>query len=278
MNKLVIAFFLIVVVLALFIRTTSHQFVNLDDSDYVTQNHHVTGGITQENIVWAFTSFHAANWHPITWISHMIDCQFYDLNPWGHHFTNVLLHAANTILLFLLLYRLTGTLWRSAFVAALFAIHPLHVESVAWVSERKDVLSTMFLMVTLIYYVNYVQQRKLKYYGLAIVTFSFGLMSKPMLVTVPFLLLLLDYWPLGRFTDQNAVSVDSVPGQVLTKSPPIRLLLYEKLLFLLLSAISCTITVLAQSSLAVISLEELPFSSRVANALVAYTSYVGKML
>jgi hypothetical protein len=230
-NKFVIAFILIIVVTAVFIRTASFQFVNLDDSDYVTQNHHVTEGITQENIVWAFTTFDAANWHPITWISHMIDCQFYDLNPWGHHFTNVLLHAANTILLFLLLSRLTGTLWRSAFVAALFAIHPLHVESVAWVSERKDVLSTMFLMVTLISYVNYVQQRKLKYYGLAIVTFSFGLMSKPMLVTVPFLLLLLDYWPLGRFTDQNVMFVDLVPGQVLKKSPSIRLILHENFSF-----------------------------------------------
>jgi protein O-mannosyl-transferase len=183
MNKLIIASFLIVVVLAVFIRTTSHQFVNLDDYDYVTQNHHVTGGITQENIAWAFTTFHAANWHPITWISHMIDCQLYDLNPWGHHLTNVLLHVANTILLFLLLSRLTGTLWRSALVATLFAIHPLHVESVAWVSERKDVLSTMFLLVTLICYVNYAQHRKLKYYCLAIVAFSFGLMTKPMLVT-----------------------------------------------------------------------------------------------
>jgi len=277
-NKLIIAFLLIVVVMAVFIRTTSYQFVNLDDSDYVTQNNHVTNGITQENIVWALTTFHAANWHPVTWISHMIDCQFFGLNPWGHHLTNVLLHAANTILLFLLLSRLTGTLWRSAFVAALFAIHPLHVESVAWVSERKDVLSTMFLLITLASYANYAQHRKLKYYVLAVVMFSFGLMTKPMLVTVPFLLLLVDYWPLGRFTEQNASAVDSNVEEVLTKSCPIRLLLYEKLPFLVLTAASCIITVLAQSSLAVISLEELPFSIRISNALVAYTSYIGKTL
>lgn len=277
-NKLGITLFLIIVFVAVFIRTISFQFVNLDDFDYITQNIHVTGGITRENILWAFTTFHAANWHPVTWISHMIDCQIYNLSPWGHHLTNVLLHAVNTALLFLLLSRLSGALWKSALVATLFSIHPLHVESVAWVSERKDVLSTMFLLLTLICYINYVQCHKIKYYYLAIIAFSFGLMAKPMLVTVPFLLLLVDYWPLGRFTEQKASAVDSVTGQALAKSCSIWLILKEKFPFLILSAISCVITLLAQSSLAVITLEELPLSSRIANAVVSYMNYIGKML
>jgi len=277
MTKFLYAILLVVAVIAVFIRSTAFQFVNLDDVDYVTQNPHVMGGLSPENIAWAFTSFHAANWHPVTWISHMIDSQLFGLNPWGHHLVSVLLHTANTLLLFFLLSRLSGTLWKCAFAAALFAIHPLHVESVAWVSERKDVLSTMFLLLTLAAYANYVQLRTFRYYCLALLAFALGLMSKPMLVTVPFLLLLMDYWPLGRFTERNSSSDDSVSDQPLIPPSSTWSILKEKIPFLILSMASCIITVLAQSSLAVISLEELPFSLRAANALVAYSAYIGNM-
>src|ERR1019366_7619754 len=212
---------LALVTTALYWPITHHNFVNFDDDDYITNNSHVQAGLTWVGVIWAFQSGAAANWHPLTWLSHMLDCQLYGLNPGGHHSTNLLFHVANTLLLFLLLKQLTGALWRSAFVAALFAWHPLHVESVAWAAERKDVLSAFFWMLALMAYTRYAQKQSRVEgrgsrensavpaldsglwtldYGLALLFFACGLMSKPMVVTLPFVLLLLDFWPLNRFS------------------------------------------------------------------------------
>src|SRR5437667_5707189 len=180
-------------------QTLRHKFVTYDDPQYVYENAKVAAGVSLEGVSWAVTHTIAGNWHPLTIISHMFDCQLYGLKPAGHHFTNVLLHTIAVILLFFVLRQMTGTLWQSAFVAALFAIHPLHVESVAWISERKDVLSAVFFMLTLSAYTRYVHTLALGWYLLVLLVFALGLMSKPMLVTVPFLFLLLDYWPLKRF-------------------------------------------------------------------------------
>src|SRR2546423_5916665 len=180
-------------------QTVRHDFVNFDDHVYIYDNPLVTGGLTTSGIVGAFSHPHARNWHPLTTISHMLDCQLYGLSAGGHHFTNVVLHTIAVLLLFRVLRVATGALWPSAFVAALFAIHPLHVESVAWVSERKDVLSAVFFMLTLAAYVRYAIAPFLGRYFVVAMIFTLGLMSKPMLVTVPFVLLLLDYWPLRRF-------------------------------------------------------------------------------
>ena len=169
-----------------------------DDPEYVTANPHVQSGLTWKGVIWAITTGAASNWHPLTWISHMLDCQLYGLNPIGHHLTNVLFHLANSILLFLLLQRLTKETWPSAMVAALFALHPLHVESVAWVSERKDVLSALFWILSMWSYSSWAEENRPRFYILSTILFAFGLMAKSMLVTLPFVLLLLDYWPLQR--------------------------------------------------------------------------------
>ncbi|MGO9108225.1 MAG: tetratricopeptide repeat protein [Thermoguttaceae bacterium] len=190
---------LLLAVIAVFGQTVNHGFVNFDDDDYVYTNRHVCDGLTDQGIAWAITTYHSCNWHPLTWLSHMLDCQLYHLNPGGHHLTNVLLHAAAAILLFLSLRRMTAALWPSAWVAAVFAIHPLRVESVAWVAERKDVLSGLFFMLTLWFYARYVERpASWSKYLLVVASFALGLTAKPMLVMLPFVLLLLDYWPLGR--------------------------------------------------------------------------------
>src|SRR5215471_5114805 len=184
-----------------FAQTVRHQFVTYDDPQYVYANPEVSVGLSLSRIRWAFTHTIPGNWHPLTTISHMLDCQLYGMDPAGHHFTNVLFHTIAVVLLFLVMQQMTGSLWGSAFVAALFAIHPLHVESVAWVSERKDVLSAVFFMLTLGAYASYVRARSVTSYLLLLRLFALGLMSKPMLVSVPFVLLLLDYWPLRRITN-----------------------------------------------------------------------------
>jgi len=184
--------------LAVYLPVRSHQFVHYDDDTYVTNNPHVLSGLTIENIVWAFTAGHGSNWHPVTWLSHQLDCAIFGESPGPHHLVNVFWHIANAILLFVLLQRMTKRIWPSAFVAALFALHPLHVESVAWVAERKDVLSTFFWLLTMLAYVRYAERPKPTRYLLTLLVFILGLMTKPMLVTLPFCLLLLDYWPLNR--------------------------------------------------------------------------------
>src|SRR6266480_2324539 len=188
----------------IFGQTFWHDFINYDDPRYVYENTKITEGLSISGIAWAFTHIHSMNWHPVTTISHMLDCQLYGLKAVCHHFTNVLLHTVAAILLFLALQCMTGALWRSAFVAAVFAIHPLRVESVAWVAERKDVLSGVFFMVTLLAYVQYARAPSIGRYLAVALAFALGLMSKPMLVTLPFVLLLLDYWPLGRIRGQKS--------------------------------------------------------------------------
>src|SRR5271155_5749844 len=208
-SSLWIAVALALVTLAVYSPVTGFQFVNYDDTDFVTANPQVQAGLTLAGFKWAWHSEVARNWHPITMFTHMLDCQLFGLRPWWPHLVNLLLHAGNTVLLFYLFKRMTGAIWRSAAVAALFALHPLHVESVAWVAERKDVLSTLFWFLTIWAYLRHVEiknyELRIMNYFLSVLFFALGLMSKPMLVTVPFTLLLLDYWPLGRMKSGGAL-------------------------------------------------------------------------
>ena len=256
-------------------QVAGHEFVNFDDKDYVYQNSHVQTGLTKENVVWAFTSVHASNWHPITWLTHMADVELYGLNPGGHHLSNLFIHIASTLLLLILLYRLTGSVWKSGFVASMFALHPLHVESVAWVAERKDVLSGFFWFLTLLLYAIYVQKSQLKFYILAIVAFALGLMSKPMLVSLPVVMLIIDFWPLDRYNIKNETGAINCRA----KLPLLVLLLKEKIPFFICSVISAAVTIYAQKQGgAVQTVEMLPLGMRLANACTAYVKYIGKML
>lgn len=240
-------------------------FVRFDDPTYVTENPHVLAGLTWPNIQWAFTTGYGANWHPLTWMSHMLDVQLYGLAGGAHHAVNVLFHAGSTALLFGALLRMTGAFWRSAFVAAAFALHPIHVESVAWVAERKDVLSAFFWMATLWAYVSYVRSPRVRTYVAVLVLFALGLMAKPMVVTLPFALLLLDLWPLKR--------LELGKGWRRTAGS----LLREKLLLFALSAFSSVITfVVQQRGGTVASSAKLPLAGRIANAIVSYVAYFGK--
>jgi len=253
-----VCFFFFFSVLAVYGRVSNHQFIDYDDNVYIIENDCVRKGLTPETIRWAFTTVHASNWHPLTWLSHQADAQIYGMNPGLHHITAMLFHIANTILLFSVLTRMTGALWRSAFVAALFALHPLHVESVAWVSERKDVLSTFFWMLTLRAYVSYTKHSVTSRYILILFLFALGLMAKPMVITLPFILLLLDYWPLKR---------------EMTSS-----IFYEKLPMIGLSLISAAVTIFAQQhGGAINSLETYPVHIRIMNALISYAGYMKKM-
>ncbi|MGA3268999.1 MAG: tetratricopeptide repeat protein [Verrucomicrobiota bacterium] len=281
---------------AVFGQTRRFDFVNYDDGAYVYDNQVVTHGLTWHGAAWALTYGKIGHWHPLTWLSHMLDCQLYGLNPAGPHLTNVLLHAANAILLFLLLRNMTGALWRSAVVAAVFAVHPLRVESVAWVSERKDVLSGLFFMVTLLCYAKGVScdecrvireensdsQAKVSsspvtrhpslFYWLAVVCFALGLLSKSMLVTTPWVLLLLDYWPLGRFTPTSDVGVQ----RFTPKAFGVKRLLVEKIPFLVLSAASCAATLLVPEELA--PGNQVSFALRLENAFTACLTYIWQMI
>lgn len=246
------------------------EFINFDDFLYVTQNEYVKEGLAEKSIYWAFTSFDIANWHPVTMMSHMLDYQLFGMNASGHHLMNVLFHAGNTLLLFLAFRMMTGSLWRSAVVAFLFAIHPLHVESVAWVSERKDVLSSFFMLLSLIAYVSYTKKQGVAKYLLTFLFFVLGLMSKPMVVTFPFMLMLLDYWPLARF---NSDHLNNYLNQENKKH--LWLLIREKIPFLLMSIIVSIVTYIAQShSGAVSSLKALPLLIRITNSINSYVLYI----
>jgi tetratricopeptide (TPR) repeat protein len=298
---------------ALYFPVISFQFVNIDDWAYVTDNAHVKQGFSWKNVIWALHATYAGNWHPLTTVSHMLDCQLWGLRPGPHHFSNVLWHAANTLLLFVAWKRMTGAIWRSALVAALFAWHPLHVESVAWISERKDVLSAFFFLLSILVYAKYVERVRCRLsqlnlkpsppsdftmqrsndstrqsvgqsarqsaaprfqfyvsspYLLALACYALGLMSKPMVVTLPFVLLLLDYWPLQRTKLSGAELKSVVPRLVL-----------EKLPFFILAGASSVVTFLAQKSGgAVVGLQNFPPSARLANAAISYTSYLAKTI
>ncbi len=267
---------------AVFGQTLGHEFVTYDDPQYVSGNAEVAAGLSIEGVRWAFTHTIGGNWHPLTIISHMLDCQLYGLNAAGHHLTNVLLHTIAVILLFLVLRQMTGTLWRSAFVAALFAIHPLHVESVAWISERKDVLSAVLFILTLGAYVRYIHAPSITAYLLVLILFTLGLMSKPMLVTVPFVLLLLDYWPLGRCSNGSQARLNNPRGRRSQNAPQSRgysgwlKLIIEKLPLFALSALFSAVTVIAQLHSTGIT-NQLPFAWRLSNASVSYVTYIWQM-
>lgn len=263
---------LIAINLFVYASVRHYEFVAWDDPQYITENPQVSSGLTWANVEWAFTTGHHANWHPMTWLSHMLDVQLYGMDAGMHHVTNVVFHLANTLLLFGLLHLMTGRLGRSAFVAGLFAVHPLHVESVAWVAERKDVLSTLFFLLMLWAYVEYVRNPQRNRYLLVVVLLALGLMSKPMLVTAPFVLLLLDVWPLQR------VSLGGGSG-LIREQEPVWQLVREKLPLIALSIVSSIVTVLVQQQGGALQgFETFPWSLRVGNALVSYLAYIVKML
>jgi len=296
-----IALLLALLTLAIYLPVARHGFILYDDGDYVTDNPMVRNGFTLAGIKWAFTTFHSANWHPLTWLSHMADCELFDLNPAGPHFVNALLHAANTVLLFALWLQLVrsgtknntsddddgdGTIWPAAFIAALFAVHPLHVESVAWIAERKDVLSTFFGLLTLLCYTHYAQGKRESssssknessssstnpQYLLALLFFILGLMSKPMLVTLPFVMLLLDFWPLQRVASKR-----SEDGRF--NASTLQRLTIEKAPFFALTLASSIITYIAQNRGAVRSLAAVPLAYRLENVPVAIATYLFKMI
>jgi protein O-mannosyl-transferase len=258
--KFAICFALIAITFAVFEQTLGHEFVNYDDPIYVSENPRIHEGLNGQSVAWAFTHSHSHNWHPLTTMSHMLDWQMFGAKAGLHHLLNVFLHCANAVLLFLLLQQLTGSMWRSAFVAGVFAIHPLHVESVAWVAERKDVLSGFFFFLTLIAYVAYARKPNIGRYLMMSILFACGLMSKPMLVTLPAILLLLDYWPLNRFEKLSATK-----------------LVIEKVPLLILSIGSAVATLIAQRG-DIVQISHLPLSWRATNALSVYLIYVWQMI
>lgn len=276
-HDFLVCLILTLVTLIVYWQVRNHAFQYYDDNDYVTENHHVQSGLSLDGLAWAFTSTDTSNWHPLTWLSHMVASEIYGLDPGGHHVTSLLFHVINTLLLFIVLKRMTLAIWQSAFVAALFAVHPLHAESVAWVAERKDVLSTFFWFATMWAYVGYVERPGLGRYSLVMVLFALGLMAKPMLVTLPFVLLLMDDWPLGRIrSDCGRTKRSRLKGSTYRESTPF-LLVLEKAPLFALSAGSCVVTLFTQQGGGSLpSLDTLPFSVRLANALVSYTSYIGK--
>ncbi len=253
-----IYFALAVSALLVFWQVRNFDFVNYDDNKYVSENPHVLNGLTADNVIWAFTTGFAEFWHPLTWLSLMLDRQFLGPNPAGFHLTNLILHIANILLLFMVLKKMTGALWQSAFVAALFALHPLHVESVAWIAERKDVLSTFFWLLAMLAYSQYIKKPSAVRYLLTLLVFALGLMAKPMLVTLPFVFLLLDYWPLERKISWR--------------------LLVEKIPFIVLSVASSVIAfIVQQSGRVVISFDRFPLKFRIGNVFISYVRYMEKL-
>ena len=305
-RTLLICVVLSAVTLGVFWPVTGHDFISCDDPAFVTLNAHVLKGLNWANVGWAFSTTFYDYYHPLAWLSHMTDVELFGMKPGWHHLTSLLLHVANTLLLFQVLRRMTGAVWRSAFVAALFALHPLHVESVAWVAERKDVLSAFFFMLTLLAYTRYAEVQRptssvrsqeagdgtqnaksgftghgsritdhaSRYYLLSLLFFALGLMSKPMLVTVPFVLLLLDYWPLQR-CQPAPCNLKPSARKFHPSSFILHPLLLEKLPFLALSAATCVGTILTQSKVGVVSsLAMLSLTQRVSNMLVNYATYL----
>ena len=284
---------LTVATLAIYSRVRSNPFTAFDDQTYITRNLHVQSGLTWKTVTWALTSTEQSNWHPLTWLSHALDCQFYGLNPTGHHFTSVFIHTLNVLLLFLLLLRATGSLGRSFLVAALFALHPLNVESVAWVAERKNVLSTLFFLSALGAYGWYAAKPGIRRYLVVAALFALGLAAKPMVITLPFVLLLLDVWPLQRVQGRGPTTsspsrggknrrqekkVEVLPSWLGLPQLPASRLFLEKLPLLFFSAGSAVITVIAQRTVAMRSLTQIPLEDRIENAVYSYALYVWKAL
>ena len=270
-RKLLVCLIFVIVIPAVYWNVSHYDFINYDDGEYVSGNQQIQSGLTKENLAWSF-SLHENKkfyWHPLTWISHMLDVELYGLNPGRHHLTNVIFHVLNTLLLFLFLHRMTGALWRCAFVAALFALHPINVESVAWIAERKNVLSTFWGLMALWVYVAYTKQPGIfRYLGVAL-CLSLSLLAKPMLVTLPFVFLLLDYWPLRRIEFQRPMHSGLIHA--------VRLIV-EKIPVLILSALSVYLSSISTRGIGnVIALQSVPMLLRIENALVSYLKYIGKM-
>jgi len=288
--QILICLFLIIINLAVFWQVRNFEFVSFDDPVYITENLQVRRGLSISGILWALSTTDAANWHPLTWLSHITDVHFFGMDSGAHHLVNLFFHVINTILLYVCFRKMTGQIWHSSFLAVLFAIHPLHVESVAWVAERKDVLSAFFWMLAMLNYVLYVQCHKKFNYFVSLLFFILGLMAKPMLVTLPFVLILLDYWPLNRFPSNTAalfsispVDLDQGNHKTISKKDTILFTFFcravEKIPFFIFALASCVITFLVQrSGGSVSSLDNVAISSRFINVLTSYISYVRKMI
>jgi tetratricopeptide (TPR) repeat protein len=271
----IICSFIVLATIFVYGQIRTHDFIGYDDDKYVTENHYVRQGLSKESVIWAFRSTHASNWHPITWLSHMLDVELFGMNAGAHHLTNLLFHILNSLLLFIVFRKMTAHVWQSGIVALLFAIHPLHVESVAWVAERKDVLSTFFGLLTIWSYARFVQRPAIARYLSVVGFFSLGLMAKPMVVTLPFVLLLLDYWPLNRIQVGQSNEYSGEPNHGLSMLR----LIYEKIPLLVLAGISCVVTFLAQEKGEALGLLDVqPLMMRVANAVVSYVKYLQKMI
>ena len=276
-NSILVVLILILLILAVYWPVQNYGFINFDDNVYITENSHVRSGITLDGFYWAFSTKHFGLWNPLVWLSFMIDYHFFGFNAGGYHWTNVIIHIFNTILLFFLFRNLTGAVWRSAFVAALFAIHPINVESVAWIAERKNVLSTFFWMLTILFYVRYAKQPNWKRYPPVFICFALGLMSKPMLVTLPFVLLLLDYWPLNRAAiytqDETNITAALKSGR-----KKLSFLILEKIPLFFLSAVSVYITL--YSAIHTPPSERIiyiGFMQRITNVIFSYVMYLKKL-
>jgi tetratricopeptide (TPR) repeat protein len=258
-------------IIAIYLQVGNYGFILYDDEDYILLHSRLRLGFTFENIQWFLTSSYASNWHPITWFSHILDVKLFGLNAMGHHYVSVAIHGTNSILIFLFLHRFTGSAWRSATVAALFAVHPLNVESVAWVSERKNVLSTMFWILTLYFYAMFTVHKNKKLYFMTVLVFILGLMSKQMLVSIPIILLLLDFWPLRRMSLDSNVTLSGSPN-----TPVLKPLLLEKVPFLLLAVFASIIAFISQQN-AINSLHGYSLYRRLANAFTSYIQYIRKI-
>ncbi|HSV26364.1 MAG TPA: tetratricopeptide repeat protein, partial [Sedimentisphaerales bacterium] len=259
---------LILAMIAAYSRISRNEFVNFDDYTYITRNRHVNDGLSFEGVKWAFTEYHSSNWHPVTWLSHMLDVELFGMWAGGHHLVSLGIHILNSLLLLWFLCSATGRFWPSLFVAGLFALHPLRVESVAWASERKDVLSVFFWMATMMAYSFYVKKTGWRRYAVVVLLFALGLMSKPMLVTLPIVLLLLDWWPFERVV---------LSGRHRGRPMPLLRLAAEKLPLLAMSAVSALVTIDAQQG-AVAALDVVGFSTRFTNAAISYWRYLGQMI
>jgi protein O-mannosyl-transferase len=275
--------FLVVISLTVYWSVQEHDFVNFDDNIYVTENPHIQEGLTLKSVIWAFSFSEKENtyWHPVAWLSHALDCQLYGLQPGKHHLTSLMFHIANSLLLFMVFKWMTGAFWRSAFVAMLFAIHPINVDSVAWVAERKNVVSTFFWMLTMLTYVYYTRKPALYKYLLTLLMYALGLLTKPMLVTLPFVLLLLDYWPLKRFF-YGQLSGNGKGGRTKIEMPEFKRfslfhLIVEKIPFFILSGLSIVLSSLSVQKKGALA-SFVPMDLRISNALVSYVKYIGNMI
>ncbi|MBM4305647.1 MAG: tetratricopeptide repeat protein [Deltaproteobacteria bacterium] len=266
--QLITCLFLILITLAAYWKVQHNDFINLDDNLYITDNPYIKKGWTTDNLLWAFTNAHACHWHPMTWLSHMLDVELFGLHPGGHHMVSLIFHVVNSLLLFFLFQKMTGEVWKCALIAGLFALHPLRVESIAWAAERKDVLSVFFFFLTIYTYLHYIEKIKFRRYLLTLLSFAMALMSKPMVVTLPFVLLLLDYWPLGRFQSKKK-----------ERWHPMIQLTIEKIPFFLFTFVMSIFTVVNHlQGGAVTPFDKLPFSIRIGNAFISYIRYIWKML